>query len=757
MRLGMVLAVLLLLLVASPPSAVGAATGDDQYTLAANHYAHRRWDLAASEFQKLLQDHPGHPQRAEALFYRGESLLQLARYGEATESFAAFLKQAPDHVRSEQARFRQGEASYLAADYTQAEQCFVSFLDAHEDHPQASLARAYLGGTTLAIAELEKTPEKEDLARAAKFFRQSLEDDAEGPLAETCRFGLARSEHLRGLHESASAEYARLRDSDDASLSAQSHYYLGDIQSAAGQHKAASETYEALIASEAPARWTNAVLGLAVFEHAAAGNFDAARKALDRWQSRTAGPLDRHLLQQTARLARETQQTEWAIALYQILADTATEPTTGADSLEEVAQTQMEAGQHAEAEATLKKLIEKTNDDCRTAAATFLLAKTQEQLSRPADALASYLAIERQWAACATATQATREAARLLVAEGEPERAAELYARLATGELSAEETASALYSWAWVLADLGRSDEAADKFLRLHEQHAESAYWDDATYRLAESLLQRGKPEDARELLAKLLTGEMTTELQAHALYLDGRAAGSMRNWDSMQQTLTQLLAEFPSSPLQQPASFWRAEAAYQAAQYERAQTLFAALSPEKQNRAEAATTRLRRAQLAATRNDWDAARTIAERLQAEPISPAHQDELYYLLGRCQIADAEFDRARTSFRRASQKDRATKTETAAMAQWMIGESFMHQENYQAAVPEYFRVVSLYPFPHWQAIALFQAAKCYERLNRHPKAAELYRQLQKDYPTSEFVKQASQRLQTMPPAAAEKAK
>ena len=63
MRLGMVLAVLLLLLVASPPSAVGAATGDDQYTLAANHYAHRRWDLAASEFQKLLQDHPGHPQR----------------------------------------------------------------------------------------------------------------------------------------------------------------------------------------------------------------------------------------------------------------------------------------------------------------------------------------------------------------------------------------------------------------------------------------------------------------------------------------------------------------------------------------------------------------------------------------------------------------------------------------------------------------------------------------------------------------------
>ena len=82
---------------------------------------------------------------------------------------------------------------------------------------------------------------------------------------------------------------------------------------------------------------------------------------------------------------------------------------------------------------------------------------------------------------------------------------------------------------------------------------------------------------------------------------------------------------------------------------------------------------------------------------------------------------------------------------------------MHQENYQAAVPEYFRVVSLYPFPRWQATAMFQAAKCYERLNRHPEAAGLYRQLQKDYPTSEFVKQAFQRLQTMPPAAAEKAK
>jgi len=747
MRLGMVLAVLLLP-VTNPPSAVGAVTGEDQYNLAANHYTDGRWDLATSEFQKLLGDHPQHSRRTEALFFRGESLLQLSRYREAAESFGTLLKEAPDHKLAASAAFRVGESHYLATDYSSAKECFDRLLAEHQQHPDASLARAYLAGALLAIAESDDTAQEEDLKRAAQLFRESLDEKDEGPLGETCRFGLARSEQLQGLGESAATAYQQLLDSNDPSLAAQSHYYLGEIQSERGKHADSGQTYEALIRSAPKSRWAVAVLGPAAMEHAKAGDFTAARKAFDRYHELATGPLDRSVLQQIALLAREAGEVEWAIALYQILSETAAEPDAGAAAIENIVQTQIESGQHADAEQTLKKLVATTSDACRKAEATFQLANTQMRLSHNSDALKSYLKIKQEWPDCDSAIPATLQAAGLLATEGNQKKAAELYAGLMSHTLSQEEKAELLYCWAWVLADLGRTDEAGDKFAQLHQQATDSPYWADATYRLAERALKNGKPAIARSFLTKLLAGNEDAALQEYALYLLGRAAGSMRDWDAMQKALEELVEKFPTSKLRNGADFSLAEAAYQAGQYELAETRFSKLAKADNDRTEAATVRLRRAQLFATRNEWAAARNIAEALQADALDPAQRDELYYLLGRGQIAAAEFDKARLFFRRAAQIDSETKTETGAMAQWMIGESFMHQENYQAALGEYFRVVSLYPFPRWQAAGLIQAGKCYERLSRGQDAAKLYQQIQKDYSQTEFAKVASERLKAI---------
>ena len=77
-----------------------------------------------------------------------------------------------------------------------------------------------------------------------------------------------------------------------------------------------------------------------------------------------------------------------------------------------------------------------------------------------------------------------------------------------------------------------------------------------------------------------------------------------------------------------------------------------------------------------------------------------------------------------------------------MAQWMIGESYFHQENYDAALREYLRVEILYAYPRWQAAALLQAGKCQELLGRRKEAAELYARLIKAYPNTEFTEEGT---------------
>ncbi len=117
-----------------------------------------------------------------------------------------------------------------------------------------------------------------------------------------------------------------------------------------------------------------------------------------------------------------------------------------------------------------------------------------------------------------------------------------------------------------------------------------------------------------------------------------------------------------------------------------------------------------------------------------------------YLIGRCLAADAKFAEARGSYEKVIHSTTGGKTETAAMAQWMIGETFMHQKEYAAALREYLKVEILYAYPAWQAAALLQAAKCHEFLDQWAEADRLYSRLLEAYPTTEFKEEATRRLQ-----------
>ena len=123
----------------------------------------------------------------------------------------------------------------------------------------------------------------------------------------------------------------------------------------------------------------------------------------------------------------------------------------------------------------------------------------------------------------------------------------------------------------------------------------------------------------------------------------------------------------------------------------------------------------LRQAQILVHQKQWDEAQKLAQPIAANFPDFEQQYEVDYVLGRCLAAEGKFDQAREAYGRVIRSQLGGKTETAAMAQWMIGESYFHQKSYEAAIREYLRLEILYAFPTWQGGALLQAAKCHEAL------------------------------------------
>ena len=226
--------------------------------------------------------------------------------------------------------------------------------------------------------------------------------------------------------------------------------------------------------------------------------------------------------------------------------------------------------------------------------------------------------------------------------------------------------------------------------------------------------------------------------------------AAGRQKWDEVAAAMGQLARDFPDSDLQIPASYWIAEAAYRQGNYDEAGRRLAALSLQIAGRHDKwlAMVPLRRAQVLAQQKHWPEAQAMASRIATDFPGFAQQYEADYVVGRALAAQADFEGARREYLKTIHSTTGGKTETAAMAQWMLGETYFHQENYDAALREYLRVEILYAYPRWQAAALLQAGKCQELLGRPKEAAELYARLIKTNPDTEFTKEGADRLRAL---------
>jgi TolA-binding protein len=370
-----------------------------------------------------------------------------------------------------------------------------------------------------------------------------------------------------------------------------------------------------------------------------------------------------------------------------------------------------------------------------------------EKLERSDVALAMYQRVIEQHADSQQLPPALLAAARLHAAAGRDEQAAVLYAQWLRDYPEAPGRDAALYRAAWVERRLGRLADGDALFEQLRAGHPQSEFFGDATYRLAERAIEAGDQARASALLDALLASDAGPEVTQHALYLRGQIAVAAQDWPKVATFMDRLVQQFPDSALRPRAEYWVADALYKQGQFDAAEAALAELAPRlgEQREPWTAMVPLRRAQSLVQQRKWAEARAIAQRIATDYPGFEQQYEVDYALGRCLAGLADFQAAREAYGRVIDDSHGHGTETAAMAQWMIGETYYHQKGYAAALREFLKVEILYDYPTWQAAALLEAGKCHEHLGEWKQAAEMYARVVKEFPNTAVQEECERRL------------
>jgi TolA-binding protein len=884
-------------ILAMPAATSFADPADDQFAVAAGHYAARRWDLAVEEFQKFLTEYPDHASRTKALFFCGEALVQTNKYAVAQTQFEAALEADPQGRYARQALFRAGECAYWDEKSADARATLLRFSQKYVDDPLNAYALNYLGELALRAG---------DNTAAKTHYNDAIERFGDGPTASDCRLGLAQA-HL-GLAEYRQAETALKGLLEEERLTVEVHYWLGRVSQAEEQWDNAAKEFQAAIAAD-PRHKGAAILryqaGQCLFRAKAfqaaidvlyggdqaqtaeplpathrylvalaqqgLGRHDealvmletlptgsdqelslnvllaraASFLALDR-QRDAIVPLTEYLAAmadadtsrrqralaqlalcyardrdfarggstlaqlaaiepqpdlywtttlQMAQLAAAARETNTARAWFESAGENAPD-TIAAQALAGLAQLKIADGELENAVGCYERLLQRFPDSEQSAASALACGRLRERLEQFDAALAMYHLVIERHAESEHLPQALLAAASLCDRLSQEAKAIEHYERLARDFADTAVAPAAIYGWAWCLRESKRDAEANEKFEMLRRDYPSSQYWADAIYRLALYAARSKQLERAVELLDELIEAAGSTasdgrttaapmalstdaeggaqatvsdedtgddappktsndaatvapaETLEHGLYLRAQIAITLTKWDEAERDLERLMFKHRSSPLALPAEFLRAEVAYRRSDFEEAARRFAALAPRLKDRNDrwVPMVTLRRAQVLAQHKQWSEARRMAESIEQMNPDFDQQFEADYVIGRAYAAEANLDEARKRYQKVVRSPQGGKTETAAMAQWMIGESYLLQEQYAVAIREYLRAEALYAYPHWQAAALLQAGKCYEQLGQWKNAGDAYARLSKLYAKTEFASEARERLQ-----------
>ncbi|MEM8944725.1 MAG: tetratricopeptide repeat protein [Planctomycetota bacterium] len=375
-----------------------------------------------------------------------------------------------------------------------------------------------------------------------------------------------------------------------------------------------------------------------------------------------------------------------------------------------------------------------------------------EREARFDEALVAYASLLRQETVGGEVRSETlRRAARLHERLAQRDDAVALYKQFLTEFPHSKYSAQMMQAIAWNYVQSDQTAQASDQFQALLLKFPQSPQAAEAAYWLAQRSADENNTGRALELtqgvLAQPEAAKQTPSLLARVLCLHCQLIASQEAWADIESLVESNKEVVSEGPLRSVLEFWSAEAAFRARDYNTARQRFAALEPKTIGIQQpwVAMVPLRRAQLAARRQQWAELLNILDRMEREFPGFTLAYEVDYLRGRALAGRGEMTAARRYYRQVLDNPDANDSEAVSMAGWMIGETYFHQRDYPRARAAYEAVMERTTYPEWQSRAALQAGKCWELEQRWDEASRVYARALQRWPDSYSGEQLKSRL------------
>lgn len=597
-----------------------------------------------------------------------------------------------------------------------------------------------------------------DTAEAEKLFASVIEKSEQPPTLAEARFRLAKLRQSRGQRDAAIDVLKPLVEHVMKSPESGFHeslVLLIALQSDAGQHADVVRVAEAYLKIEPSGRLRDQVFSAIALAHGKLNEWDKVTATLLQLEKEQPESLVLpQATQAVAELAMKQMQWDRALPLFQSLQK---QPATSAYhpvALSGSGWAQYRKGAYSESEASFRQLVKEHSQHELAADAAFMIGDSLQKADKLEAAATAFAEAFQRYKPSRYAFLSGLQAARIATKQKQPDVADKAYGDLDAAFPDAKERDQVLNEWALVLYDAEKFERSDAVFRLLVEKFPDSPHADNARFSLAESNLVAGKVDDAEKEFKDLAASNKSDQrVQEDALYRLVAIAVQRPNWKDVVAHHKTLSEKFPASAHRLESTFQAGHAHLNLGDAVAAEAALAVVAGTDQAEAKAADWFAHVWPLLAEAQ-WrqkkyaDVLKTAERAKQTLP-----QSKLLYrvdeVVGRAYSKQALWDEARQAFDRVIKSEAGARTETACKSQFLIGETYLYQKNYKDAHEAFQRVMVLYTeakqFDEWRASATFQAAQCEESMQQTNEAKQTYRSLIKDFPQSEFVPKAKERL------------